>query len=167
MKHAFSKKLLALTLAAVLALSAVLILTPAAEEGEAAYISDGMVAWYDGVDNEANGTHNNDATVWQNKVNPTEAWTITLALDADDHFTDEGFTIHDNRQFFPQSVVDVINGEAWTLEISLGDFVGLGKCLQHLHQLRQRQLLPVHPRGRRMPGVQVRRPAPHLPLRDP
>ena len=44
MKHAFSKKLLALTLVAVLALSSALILTPAAEEGEAAYITAGMVA---------------------------------------------------------------------------------------------------------------------------
>ena len=127
MKHAFSKKLLALTLVAVLAISSALILTPAAEEGEAAYISGGLVAWYDGVDNEANGTHNNDATVWQNKANPTEEWAIALTPDADDHFTDEGFTVHDNRQFFPTSVLDVINGEAWTLEVSLGDFVGLGR----------------------------------------
>ena len=127
MKHAFSKKLLALTLVAVLAISSALILTPAAEEGEAAYISGGLVAWYDGVDNEANGTHNNDATVWQNKANPTEEWAINLTPDADDHFTDEGFTVHDNRQFFPTSVLDVINGEAWTLEVSLGDFVGLGR----------------------------------------
>ena len=127
MKHAFSKKLLALTLVAVLAISSALILTPAAEEGEAAYISGGLVAWYDGVDNEANGTHNNDAAVWQNKANPTEEWAIALTPDADDHFTDEGFTVHDNRQFFPTSVLDVINGEAWTLEVSLGDFVGLGR----------------------------------------
>ena len=127
MKHAFSKKLLALTLVAVLAISSALILTPAAEEGEAAYISGGLVAWYDGVDNEANGTHNNDATVWQNKANPTEEWAIALTPDANDHFTDEGFTVHDNRQFFPTSVLDVINGEAWTLEVSLGDFVGLGR----------------------------------------
>ena len=88
MKHAFSKKLLALTLIAVLAFSSALILTPAAEEGEAAYITAGMVAWYDGFDNEANGTHNNDATVWQNKINPTEEWAINLTPDADDHFTD-------------------------------------------------------------------------------
>ncbi len=126
MKHAFSKKLLALTLIAVLALLSALILTPAAEEDEAAYITAGMVAWYDGVDNEANGTHNNEATVWQNKINPTEEWAIALTPDADDHFTDEGFTVHDGRQFFPRSVVDVINGEAWTLEVSLGDFIGLG-----------------------------------------
>ena len=126
---AFSlKKLAALVLVAVLALTSVFVLTPSAEEGEAAYISDGLVAWYDGVDNEANGTHNNDATIWQNKANPTEEWAINLTPDADDHFTDTGFTVHDNRQFFPDSVVDVINGEAWTLEVSLGDFVGLGKA---------------------------------------
>ena len=126
MKNANLKKLLALALVAVLALTSVMTLTPAAADGEAAYISDGMVAWYDGVDNEATGTHNNDATVWQNKANNTAEWAITLSPDANDHFTDEGFTVHDNRQFFPQAVVDVINGEAWTLEIALGDFVGLG-----------------------------------------
>ena len=126
MKNANLKKLLALALVAVLALTSVMTLTPAAADGEAAYISDGMVAWYDGVDNEATGTHNNDATAWQNKANNTAEWAITLSPDANDHFTDEGFTVHDNRQFFPQNVVDVINGEAWTMEIALGDFVGLG-----------------------------------------
>ena len=126
MRNAKLTKLAALALVAILGLTSALALTPAAAEGEAAYISEGMVAWYDGVDNEATGTHNNDATAWQNKVNPTEEWAINLAPDADDHFTDEGFTVHNNRQFFPQNVVDVINGEAWTLEVSLGDFVGLG-----------------------------------------
>lgn len=122
------KKTLAILISAVLLLTSCVIFSVSADGDEAAYISDGMVAWYDGVDNEATGTHNNDATVWQNKVNPTEEWAINLTPDADDHFTDEGFTVHDNRQFFPQNVVDVINGEAWTLEVSLGDFVGLGKA---------------------------------------
>ncbi len=128
MKANSLKKLTALVLVTVLALTSAFMLMPAAEEGEAAYISGGLVAWYDGVDNEANGTHNNDATVWQNKVNPTEDWAINLTTDGDDHFTDEGFAVHDGRQFFPTNVVDVINGEAWTLEVSLGDFVGLGNA---------------------------------------
>ena len=129
MKAFSMKKLTALVLVAMLALTSALMLLPtAAAEGEAAYISNGLVAWYDGVDNEANGTHNNNATVWQNKANPTEDWAINLVTDVDDHFTDEGFAVHDGRQFFPQNVLDVINGEAWTLEVSLGDFVGLGNA---------------------------------------
>ena len=106
------RRVLALLISAVLLLTACAVFAVSAEEGEAAYISQGMVAWYDGVDNEATGTHNNDATVWQNKINPTEEWAINLTPDADNHFTDEGFTTHDARQFFPGNVVDVINGEA-------------------------------------------------------
>ena len=121
------KKIFAMLVCAVLMLSLVPTLAVSAEETEVTYLQNGLVAWYDGVDNEANGTHNNDATVWQNKVNTTEDWAITLTPDADDHFTDEGFAVHDNRQFFPNNFVDVINGEAWTLEVSLGEFVGLGK----------------------------------------
>ena len=122
------KKISALLVCAVLMLTLVSVFAVSAEETEVTYLQDGLVAWYDGVDNEANGTHNNDATVWQNKVNTTEDWAITLTPDADDHFTDEGFAVHDNRQFFPNSFVDVINGEAWTLEVSLGEFVGLGNA---------------------------------------
>ena len=120
------KKVLALLLAAVLMLTACMVLAASAEENGATYIQGGLVAWYDGVDNEADCTHNNESAVWQNKANPTEEWAISLTPDADDHFTDEGFTVHDNRQFFPRTVLDVINGEAWTLEVTLGDFVGLG-----------------------------------------
>ena len=64
------RRVLALLISAVLLLTACAVFAVSAEEGEAAYISEGMVAWYDGVDNEATGTHNNDATVWQNKINP-------------------------------------------------------------------------------------------------
>lgn len=127
MKATNSVKLMAVLLVMTLALSALLVMTPAAEENtEAAYIADGLVAWYDGVDNEANGTHNNDATVWQNKVNATAEWAINLTVDDADKFTDEGFAVHDTRQFFPTSVLNVINSNAWTLEVSLGEFVGLG-----------------------------------------
>ena len=126
MKHFSLKKFLAIVMATALALTALFAVMVSAEETEITYIQNGLVAWYDGVDNEANGTHNNEATAWQNKVNPTEEWAIPVTADENDKFVDEGFAVHDNRQFFPQSVLDVINGEAWTLEVSLGDFVGLG-----------------------------------------
>ena len=105
------KRTLPLFLAAVLimtAMSGLTVLSASAEEPEIPFIQGGLVAWYDGVDNEANGTHNNAATAWQNKANPTEEWAINLTTDAQDHFTDEGFAVHDDRQFFPTSVVDVI-----------------------------------------------------------
>ena len=54
MKHAFPKKLLALTLVAVLAISSALILTPAAEEGEAAY-ADGVEQYKQGEIDYAQG----------------------------------------------------------------------------------------------------------------
>ena len=126
MKHFSLKKFLAIVMATALALTALFAVMVSAEETEVTYIQNGLVAWYDGVDNEANGTHNNEATAWQNKVNPTEEWAIPVTADENDKFVDEGFAVHDNRQFFPQAVLDVINGEAWTLEVSLGDFVGLG-----------------------------------------
>ena len=126
MTHVSLKKVLATAVAVTLALTALFSVMASAEETEVTYIQNGLVAWYDGVDNEANGTHNNQATAWQNKVNPTEEWAIPVTMDENDKFVDEGFAVHDNRQFFPQAVLDVINGEAWTLEVSLGDFVGLG-----------------------------------------
>ena len=63
MKHFSWKKAMAVAMVLTLTLSAVFAVMTSAEETEVTYIQSGLVAWYDGVDNEANGTHNNDATV--------------------------------------------------------------------------------------------------------
>ena len=54
------------------------------------YIRDGLVLHFDGIDNEATGTHNNDATKWIDLVGGIEA-TLTSVV-----WTDNGLTFSGN-----------------------------------------------------------------------
>lgn len=86
------------------------------------YVADGLVAVYSGTQNRAGG-NDLDATVWADLCGGND---ITLTTDQNNRFELGGFRSNSVRQFFPQAVVDVVNGQAFTVEMSLGDLRSLG-----------------------------------------
>ena len=125
MKTKFFTKWTALLMVAVLAAMTLFVLQPSAEEDPDTFIMKGMVAWYDGDDNQESGENDLDADTWVIKVNPDEDWDILLLVDEQDKFVEEGFQITNDFQLFPQGVVDTINA-TFTIEVDIADFVGTG-----------------------------------------
>ena len=86
------------------------------------YVSEGLVAYYSGTQNDRDG-HNKDSDKWEDLVGGHD---MTITKNDNNYFTDEGLKANGSKHMFPQAVVDVINGEAFTVELLLGDFVSLG-----------------------------------------
>lgn len=114
-KRFLSALLAALMLAATL-LSGVIL--PAAEENApATYVTDGLVSLYKGEGNSP------DATVWEDSVGDND---LPIAKDDKNYFTDTGLAAEGAQHYFPQAIVDLVNGQAFTVEIAFGDFTSIG-----------------------------------------
>ncbi|MBO5512757.1 MAG: hypothetical protein J6B24_13575 [Clostridia bacterium] len=119
-KRFLSALLAALMLAATL-LSGVIL--PAAEENApedatpATYVTDGLVSLYKGEGNSP------DATVWEDSVGDNH---LPIAKDDKNYFTDTGLAAEGAQHYFPQAIVDLVNGQAFTVEIAFGDFTSIG-----------------------------------------
>lgn len=111
------------------ALSAGEVLHNAAVDGHAnikdAYVQDGLVSLYSGVSNTLQG-YDPEATVWSDLAGQND---LTLSINDNNFFTPEGLrvtgadtTVH----HFSQGIVDVVNGNAFTVEILFGDFLEVG-----------------------------------------
>ncbi len=111
------------------ALSGSEVLHNAAVDGYAdvknAYVQDGLVSLYSGVSNTEAG-YDADATVWADLVGEND---LTLNLNEANYFTPEGLrvvgpdtTIHK----FPEAIVDLVNGQEFTVELYFGDFLEVG-----------------------------------------
>ena len=86
------------------------------------YVSEGLISYYSGTQNDRDG-HNKDSAKWEDLVGGHD---MTITKNDNNYFTDEGLKANGSKHMFPQAVVDVINGEAFTVELLLGDFVSLG-----------------------------------------
>ncbi len=119
-KRFLSALLAALMLAATL-LSGVIL--PAAEENApedatpATYVTDGLVSLYKGEGNSP------DATVWEDSVGDNH---LPIAKDDKNYFTESGLAAEGAQHYFPQAIVDLINGQAFTVEMAFGDFTSIG-----------------------------------------
>ena len=119
-KRILSALLAALMLAATL-LSGVIL--PAAEENAsedatpATYVTDGLVSLYKGEGNSP------DATVWEDSVGDNH---LPIATDDKNYFTELGLAAEGAQHYFPQAIVDLVNGQAFTVEITFGDFTSIG-----------------------------------------
>ena len=51
---------------------------------------------------------------------------MKIAKNEKNYFTDDGLRASGAKHIFPEAIVDTINGEAFTVELLLGDFVSLG-----------------------------------------
>lgn len=114
-KRFLSALLAALMLAATL-LSGVIL--PAAEEtAPATYVTDGLVSLYKGEGNSP------DATVWEDSVGDNH---LPIAKDDKNYFTETGLAAEGAQHYFPRAIVDLVNGQAFTVEIAFGDFTSIG-----------------------------------------
>lgn len=95
---------------------------PTSVEAATYSYAPGLAVWYDGVQNTRAG-QDTDSTVWEDLIGDKD---MSLTTNDKNHFTEEGFALDSSRQFFPQGVVDIVNGDAFTVEIRMGEFISLG-----------------------------------------
>ena len=86
------------------------------------YVSDGLVAYYSGTQNDRDG-HNKDSDKWEDLVGGHD---MKITKNDTNYFTDAGLKTYNAKHKFPESVVNVVNGQAFTVEILFGDFVSKG-----------------------------------------
>jgi hypothetical protein len=112
-KHFLSILLAALMLATTL-LSCVIL--PVSAEETPTYVTDGLVSLYKGADTP-------DATVWEDSVGNND---LPLTKNSKNYLAADGLHAEGAQHYFPQPIVDLINGQAFTVEIALGDFSSIG-----------------------------------------
>ena len=116
-----TKRFLSVLLAALMLATTLLsgIILPAAEEtAPATYVTDGLVSLYKGADTP-------DATVWEDSVGDND---LTLTKNAKNYLAADGLHAEGAQHYFPQAIVDLVNGNAFTVEIALGDFTSIGEA---------------------------------------
>lgn len=86
------------------------------------YVSDGLISYYSGTQNDRDG-HNKDSNKWEDLVGGHD---MTITKNDNNYFTDAGLKANGSKHMFPQAIVDTVNGEAFTVELLLGDFISLG-----------------------------------------
>ena len=86
------------------------------------YVKDGLVAYYSGTQSTRGG-HDKDSAVWQDLVGGHD---MAITKNADNYFSDTGLRAKGVKHNFPDAIVDTVNGQAFTIEILLGDFVSVG-----------------------------------------
>ncbi len=82
----------------------------------------GLVTWYNGEQNKRSG-HDEASTVWEDLAGNNN---MTVATNANNYFTAEGFHLDSTQHNFPQAIVDLVNGQEFTVEMTLGDLVSKG-----------------------------------------
>ncbi len=78
------------------------------------YVADGLVSMYQG----------GEGTVWTDVIGAND---VNLTIDDDNKLTADGLQVQGAQHYFPQPIVDLVNGQSFTVEILFGDFVCLGE----------------------------------------
>ncbi len=86
------------------------------------YVAEGLVAYYSGSQSTRDG-HDKDSTVWEDLIS---GYDMAITKNDDNYFSDTGLRTKGAKHNFPGEVVDVINGQSFTIEVLLGDFVSIG-----------------------------------------
>ncbi len=92
---------------------------------ELPYVQDGLEACYLGNNNTGSG-QDTEATTWADlsgKGNDI----INVLKDDNNYFTDNAYLLDTSKTYFPQAVVDVVNGQEFTVELVLGELKSLGQ----------------------------------------
>ncbi len=82
----------------------------------------GLAAWFDGEMNTANG-HDNTAAVWKDLAGGND---LTLNINETNYFTDNGFVLNSQKNYFSSNICSIVNKESFTVEILFGSFTSLG-----------------------------------------
>ncbi len=113
------KRIICLYLVILMSLSAVGLYTTA-DEYEIS--REGLVAWYDGKNNTRTG-HSQTATVWADLAGNND---VKVTIDSKNYFTESSYHLNTVKNTFPSAVLDVINGEEFTVELKLGKIASVG-----------------------------------------
>ena len=81
-------------------------------------VRDGLTVWYD-ASNNSNGIQDHNATVWKDLTGNGNH--MTVKIDENNYWTDNAFHVTNNPTYFPQAVVDLVNGSEYTFEMVLGE----------------------------------------------
>ncbi len=86
------------------------------------YVENGLVTLYSGTLNSRDG-HDTAATVWEDLVGEND---FTINVDDKNYFTADGLRANGVKHNLPTPIVDVVNGDAFTVELLFGEFESLG-----------------------------------------
>lgn len=86
------------------------------------YVKDGLVSYYSGTQSTRDG-HDKDSAKWEDLIGGHD---MKIVKNDKNYFTDDGLRASGTKHFFPDEVVDVVNGQAFTIEMLLGDFISIG-----------------------------------------
>ncbi len=106
-----------MTIGTVLSTMAVFAVSASAAEPAHGYVTDGLVALYDGKN------HGSSDQVWEDSIGDHD---LTINKNDKNYFTELGLAAEGTKHHFPQGIVDVVNGQAFTVELLLSEFVSLG-----------------------------------------
>ena len=90
---------------------------------DAAWVTEGLAALYDGANN-TNGSQDKAAEIW--KDSSGNGVDFDIDLDDSNYWTDNAFHANSAWCYFDDAIVDVVNGDKFTVEIVFGDFTGYG-----------------------------------------
>ena len=96
--------------------------TAAHAEDTGDYIRDGLFAWYKGDQNTRDG-QNANASSWQDLVGGHD---LPVNRNQNNFFTDKGFRVNGQKHYFPDEILNLVNGSSFTIEIEFGDFDATG-----------------------------------------
>ncbi len=89
-----------------------------APAASADYVMDGLFAWYDGANNQ-NGSQDKKATVWKDATGGGHDFEVEL--NDTNYWTDNAFHLDSVRNYLPDEIVDLVNGDHYTVEFAAGD----------------------------------------------
>ncbi len=83
------------------------------------YVTAGLVALYSGTQNTRAG-HDITSTVWEDLVG---GYDVTVTTNDKNYFTEDGLQLSAAQNYFPQAIVDTVNGDSFTVEIHMANLV--------------------------------------------
>lgn len=86
------------------------------------YVADGLVAYYNGAQSTRGG-HDTNSAVWEDLVG---GYDMQITKNGANYFSEQGLRASSAKHNFPAAIVDTVNGQAFTIELLLGDFVSIG-----------------------------------------
>ncbi|MBR5311374.1 MAG: hypothetical protein IKU40_00635 [Clostridia bacterium] len=95
----------------------------AAPAATAAWVTEGLAALYDGANN-SNGSQDKTAEIW--KDSSGNGIDFDIDLDDANYWTDNAYHANSAWCYFDDAIVDVVNGDKFSVEIVFGDFTGYG-----------------------------------------
>ncbi|HBR31279.1 MAG: hypothetical protein PHD46_04210 [Eubacteriales bacterium] len=124
MKKGLSKAIALTLIVFVLAIACVPMSAFKTQAAEPTYLTTGLEALYLGTNNTGSG-HNSNAKSWAD-LSGKGRNIINIETDDNNHFTENAFLLNSKKVFLPVSVANVINGQAFSVEIVFGKFNSLG-----------------------------------------